>query len=49
MTEGNPIQEDVTPEKAPFKDPVKELTGALEADPQLADAILKADYQPEDV
>jgi bifunctional DNA-binding transcriptional regulator/antitoxin component of YhaV-PrlF toxin-antitoxin module len=29
-------------------DPVKALTGSLEIDPKLADAILEADYQPED-
>jgi hypothetical protein len=31
------------------QDPVKALTGSLEIDPKLADAILEADYQPEDV
>jgi bifunctional DNA-binding transcriptional regulator/antitoxin component of YhaV-PrlF toxin-antitoxin module len=29
-------------------DPVKELTGSLEIDPKLAQAILEADYQPEE-
>lgn len=33
--------------KAP-EDPVKALTGSLQVDPQLADAILEADYQPEE-
>jgi len=44
-----PLKEGVAYKKKPLKDPVKELTGSLEIDPKLADAILEADYQPEDV
>lgn len=40
------VKEAVAHKKA-AKDPVKELTGSLELDPRLADAILEADYQPE--
>ena len=43
----SPVEEAVAYKKKCL-DPVKALTGSLEIDPQLADAILEADYQPEE-
>lgn len=43
-----PVKATNSSKKKSLRDPVKELTGSLRIDPHLADAILEADYQPED-